>query len=170
MLKGFVTPASFDTLKDGFTYGAVLAQPASTMDVPSAGRERSPISSWKGCHYLRPSRGIRQGEGIGRNRTRQPDIRGAAGERRSPGGTRAGCRAERQAQPPGIAVHRLTRPEPGQEMRAVVQRVSECSVHVEDRLTGKIGAVCSCTSGGAQGYEQEVRAICEKVLTCVSSR
>jgi hypothetical protein len=28
MLKGFVTPASFDTLKEGFTYAAVLAQPA----------------------------------------------------------------------------------------------------------------------------------------------
>ena len=28
MLKGFVTPASFDTLKDGFTYGTVMAQPA----------------------------------------------------------------------------------------------------------------------------------------------
>ena len=27
MLKGFVTPASFDTLHDGYTYAAVLAQP-----------------------------------------------------------------------------------------------------------------------------------------------
>jgi hypothetical protein len=28
MLKGFVTPATFDTLKEGYTYAAVLAQPA----------------------------------------------------------------------------------------------------------------------------------------------
>jgi len=28
MLKGFITPASFDTLRDGFSYAAVAAQPA----------------------------------------------------------------------------------------------------------------------------------------------
>ena len=50
-------------------------------------------------------------------------------------------------------------------MRAVVQRVSECSVHVEDRLTGKIGAGLLVYLGvGRRDTEQEARTICEKVL------
>jgi D-aminoacyl-tRNA deacylase len=50
-------------------------------------------------------------------------------------------------------------------MRAVVQRVSECSVHVDGRLTGEIGAGLLVYLGvGRRDTEADARALCEKIL------
>ena len=50
-------------------------------------------------------------------------------------------------------------------MRAVVQRVRECSVHVEGRLTGSIPTGLLVYLGvGRKDSEQDVRALCDKIV------
>jgi len=58
---------------------------------------------------------------------------------------------------------------PGHDMhrpvRAVVQRVSEASVTVEDKVTGAIGAgLCVLVGVGAQDTESDARWLAEKVV------
>ncbi|MGA2481390.1 MAG: D-aminoacyl-tRNA deacylase [Spirochaetia bacterium] len=50
-------------------------------------------------------------------------------------------------------------------MRAVVQRVSECTVRVGDRLAGSIGSGLLVYLGvGRRDTEGDARALCEKIL------
>jgi D-aminoacyl-tRNA deacylase len=50
-------------------------------------------------------------------------------------------------------------------MRAVVQRVRECSVHVEGRLTGSIPVGLLVYLGvGRKDSEQDVRPFCDKIV------
>jgi D-aminoacyl-tRNA deacylase len=50
-------------------------------------------------------------------------------------------------------------------VRAVVQRVSECTVRVDERVTGNIGAGLLVYLGvGRRDTEQDARALCEKIL------
>jgi D-tyrosyl-tRNA(Tyr) deacylase len=50
-------------------------------------------------------------------------------------------------------------------VRAVVQRVRECAVHVDGRLTGKIDSGLLVYLGvGRRDSEQDARALCEKIL------
>jgi D-aminoacyl-tRNA deacylase len=50
-------------------------------------------------------------------------------------------------------------------MRAVVQRVSECTVHVEDRLVGKIGQGLLVYLGvSRRDTEKDAKLICDKVV------
>jgi D-aminoacyl-tRNA deacylase len=50
-------------------------------------------------------------------------------------------------------------------MRAVVQRVSDCTVHVEDRLVGKIGPGLLVYLGvSRRDTEKDAKLICDKVV------